>query len=525
MPPQHEFSNPSVAMLSPPIIDTGLDNTPRHRHCLDSPPIVLQSDKFLDDLKDVLTFLKMQEFSYSRRTILNQQDHQREIESKPSYLPPFHDQFRPIMISWMYSVADTYRLMPIVVSTGVYILDTCAIDLLNNSSDPSDCQRGAYLLIAVTAFNMAVKCHETKVFPLDQLAKLVGPLASTTSAAQSCNPDTICSTERRLLHRCGWKLYCPTPHDFLLQFATVLRDEYQDAVVSFAVLHLKRSLLWEHILHQEKGEGGLFSTCTKAYAAFLFGMEQAGLPLGDKQAASQSLLRAADLSIQTPKLSEAYAWLSRAQFLQNQLEKQNRLRQEKENRIRQEKENRIRQEKEINLRQENETRLRPSTNTSNGFVSTTAFPDQQLEEPSRDPQHVAQGAKQKQLVSYKAPEAAPKVVVPIEQDYETDSVDNSSKSVASSVISELSIMSSVISDLSVVFCSYNLFGDAIEVVPTESKDRSNSMKAPIIVTVDESTNLVLSESMDDDGFEVSFEKDMDSEVGLITSPREVSTVF
>ena len=104
---------------------------------------------------------------------------------------------------------------------------------------------------------------------------------------------------------------------------------------------------------------------------------------------------------------------------------------------------------------------------------------------------MVQGAKQKQLVSYKAPEAAPKVVGSIEQDYETDSVDNSSKSVASSVISELSIMSSVISDLSVVFCSYNLFGDAIEVVPTESKDRSNSMKAPIIVTVDESTNLVL----------------------------------
>jgi len=487
---------------------------------------------FLDDLKDTLTFLKMQEISYNRRRMRKLQEHRRRTQGshdgKICDLPPFHDAWRPVMISWMYHIADTFRLMPIVVATGVYILDTCAWDLYNPSSRTYK-QKELYPLMTMTALNMAVKCHETKMFPLDQLVQLLGA-GGGSAADRSYRPEDVSAMERRLLHRCGWKLHCPTTHDYLLQFVTVLKEEYQGPVTSNAVNHLKRSLLWEHILHQDKKEAGLFSTSTMAYAAFLLGMEDAGLPLEDKQAACLALLEVANLSAQTPRLSEAYNWLCKAQSLQTQLE------------------------------QGNDIRRKASVVVGDKDVPAHASPQRKRGEPTVDDSCTDQMSCE---TTQSHPVASSSDVAIVEPDDDEDDESDDDNGVADDQsTSVMSFGSSTTSDLSVIFCSYSSDGDAVEVVATdnisveeeddanESMDQSANVQVlPTVVEEEEQeapapnpafddvddceeeeddeeeepAKLVLSESLDEDGFEVSFEsKHTDHLLNLVTSPREVS---
>lgn len=423
------------------------------------------------------------------------------------------------MISWMYHVADMFRLMPIVVATGIHILDNCAWDLCNPSSRTYN-QKELYPLMTMTALNMAVKCHETKMFPLEQLVQLLGT-GGGSSADRSYTPDDVCAMERRLLHRCGWKFHCPTTHDYLLRFATVLAKEHQVAVTSFAVMHLKRSLLWEHILHEEKREGDFFSTCTLAYAAFLLAMEDARLPLEHKQAACLVLLDVANLSAQTPRLSEAYNWLSKANKLQAQLEQGKNLHQA------------------------------TSATTSNNAVPAHVSPEPLQEEPSVDMIDDSCTDQTSCDTRQSNPVASSSEVVIVEPDYDDENgvADDHSTST-------MSYDSSVTSNHSVIFCSYNgSDGDSVEVVATnnlsveeyddddESMDYSTSVAGlptvaeeeeqddPGIDDVDdweeddgdEPARLVLSESLDEDGFEVAFEDKNTHR--LVASPREVSAAL
>ena len=481
---------------------------------------------FLEDLRDVMAFLKMQEASYHRRTIRKRLEHQRRTQNfhggKMSNLPPFHDDWRPVMISWMHHVADTFRLMPIVVATGVYILDTCAVALCNPSS-PAHVQKELYPLMTMTALNMAVKCHETKMFPLDQLVQLLGK-GGGSSAEESYTPNDVCAMERRLLHRCGWKLHCPTTHDFLLRFVTVLAQGHQTSVTSSAVMFLKQSLMWEHILHREKKEEGLFSTCTLAYAAFLLAMEDAGLPLADKQAACLALLEVASLSAQTPQLPEAYNWLIKAKSLQVQLERGNSLRQAS------------------SVANEKAPPVHSSTERQQEDTTVDLLDDISTDQMSCDTEQ-----------SHLAPSSCNVAIVEPDSDDENVVPDDHSTSMMS--------YGSVISEHSVIFCSYSSDGDAVEVVATdisveeeedvddESMDHSATVTVlptvveeeeqeppegnPAIVTVDDCEEdedkperLVLSESLDEDGFEVAIQrKNADSLANLVTSPREVSAAL
>ena len=78
------------------------------------------AQRFLDDLRDVVQALKAQEALY------------RSTSNTP--LPLFFDSWRPVMVSWMYSVIDTFALQEICVPTGIYFLDTCSHLLANNLS-------------------------------------------------------------------------------------------------------------------------------------------------------------------------------------------------------------------------------------------------------------------------------------------------------------------------------------------------------------------------------------------------------
>ena len=438
-----------------------------------------QNDQlFVDELKDVLAFLKMQETSYERRRLRKFEEHRRKnpnaYDGISNNLPPFYDAWRPVMVSWMYHVADTFRLMPIVVATGMYILDTCALDLYNASSRTYN-QKELYPLMTMTALNMAVKCHETKMFPLDQLVQLLGA-GGESSSDRSYTPDDVTAMERRLLHRCGWKLHCPTAYDFLLRYATVLGDEYKKPVTGFAVTHLKQSLLWEHIIHQNKQDSG-FRPSTLAYAAFLLAMEDAGVPLDAKQAACLCLLEVAKLSAQTPRLSEAYNWLFNAKSLQQQLQ------------------------------QGNNTR-RVATTTVNDSAPVTASTQQAHAVPSSSD------------------------VAVVEPDTEDESVageDDQS-------LSMMSYGSTSISDHSFVFCSHSSDGDSVEVISMDDyeivdddEDSLNQSTVTVLPTVveeeedEEPTKLVLTESLDEDGFEISFaNKHTHLLSSLVASPRDVS---
>lgn len=475
-----------------------------------------QEDRvFLEDLKDVVRRLKVQEASYHRRRIRKQEHYQGRSQRSNSIntrnLPPFYESWRPVMVSWMYHVADTFRLMPIVVSTGTYILDTCAWSLWCSSS--SNNNKELYPLMTMTALNMAVKCHETKMFPLEQLVQLLG-MGGGSSSERSYTPEDVCAMERKLLHKCGWKLHCPTTHDYLLRFATVLREECRDSVVSAAVMHLKRSLLWEHVLHQKqeregiRGDEFLFSTCTAAYASFLLSMEDVGLPLADKQAACLALLEVSNLSAQTPHLAQAYTWLFEAKSLQTHLE------------------------------QGNNPRRAPESSANDTTVpahATAASPqvDEQPDEPALD--------------EMSCDTTNTMTVVTIEQDSDDEHrMEN--------VGSPMSYGSSNASEHEVIFCSYSTDGDAVEVVASEnnsSADDDQSMdsepesvlptvledeeldpaadNANVVADVsdeedDEPAKLVLTESLDEDGFEVAFEgkADADGLASLVTSPRDVS---
>ena len=474
------------------------------------------------------------------------------------------------MISWMYHVADTFRLMPIVVATGVFILDTCAWDLCNSGiKNP----REVYPLMTMTALNMAVKCHETKMFPLDQLVQLLGP-DGRSSKGKQYTPAQICSMERKLLHMCSWKLHKPTTHDYLLRFVEVLPIDRRDAIVCFAVLHLKQSLLWEHVAHQQQITKQItshpFSDCTLAYAAFLLAMEDAGLPLVDKQAACMALSHAAHLSAQTPMLSEAYNWLHQARFLQTQLE------QGKTNP----------KTAAVSPAPANHTLVavpahaiapqeQPTVHTTADFLndsSDTMSSDTTSSVAGvREPQSM-QGSSEHSdllLVSFDdennqqpsidthddsfASEAPAAVVVQEEGDESDDeSYDDRSTSLMSQCSSS--------THEEVIFCSYSSDGDAFEVIatdhPLEIEEDDQSMtqsdtSMSILPTVmeeghdggekvlqnvveeqcdddesddeEEAAKLVLTESLNEDGFEVAIQGKSNSDPSsLVTSPREVS---
>lgn len=295
------------------------------------PPSLLRpTPQLLDELHDILTVLMTRETSYYDATI-----HGNVARSRAA-------SWRPIMVSWMHSVVDTFSLMPQLVPAGLYYLDRCA-------AAGSTCDQLQYPLMAMTCLNLAVKVHETKMFPLDQLVLLLGKSAVGVKCQQQqqqlqerYTPAEIVQMERTLMNQCQWHLHPPTSHEFLLQFGLLLPVHLRSPVVSAAQTHLKHASLWEHVLHQQTLPSTTTTTTTMtmtlppappgprpflpsilAYAGLLLAMEDVSLqvPLAVKQTCCQSLLQVAGLSAHTPRLEEAYNYMVLAGSLQDQLVK------------------------------------------------------------------------------------------------------------------------------------------------------------------------------------------------------------
>jgi hypothetical protein len=154
-----------------------------------------------------------------------------------------------------------------------------------------------YQLVGLTALQLAIKVHETKLLPLQQLVRM-GNGGMTV--------EQVMSMERKVLETCQWKLHPPTPECFLLAYSDLLLlllPETQALLVPVALLGIRQALL------QEKD----FKPSVLAYASLLVAMEQASpsnMPLSVKQAFGSHMLQVSGLSGGTPGLAEAFAWLS-----------------------------------------------------------------------------------------------------------------------------------------------------------------------------------------------------------------------
>jgi hypothetical protein len=65
-------------------------------------PSILQEQQRLEDMRDILQVLKSQELKY---------DDNNNNDNDTNGFPKYYDSWRPVMVSWMYSVVDTFALM------------------------------------------------------------------------------------------------------------------------------------------------------------------------------------------------------------------------------------------------------------------------------------------------------------------------------------------------------------------------------------------------------------------------------
>mmetsp|Transcript_9141 Transcript_9141/g.23162 ORF Transcript_9141/g.23162 Transcript_9141/m.23162 type:complete len:650 (-) Transcript_9141:149-2098(-) len=324
----HQTSGPQIVVHHP------LQPQQQQIQPLPAPPMMM-----LDNIKDVVHVLKRRELTYCNTysTTANSNNNTTCV-----------DKWRPVMVSWMWSVIDTFSLMPQLVPTGLYFLDMCSSTsssniLTENGADPAT----VYPLMAMTALNLAVKVHETKMFPLDQLVLLFGKQGnnnnSSTTASSSpqqqpsklrYTPKDVVEMEEKILRQCHWQLHPPTPHEFLLQFGLVLPVQYRSQVVIHAQQRVKHASLWDHARGGSSSHTSTpspppmepFLPSTMAYASLLLAMEdpRLNLPLEIKQTTCRALLQVSGLSAHTPRLEEAYNWMILATSLQDQLIQQRR---------------------------------------------------------------------------------------------------------------------------------------------------------------------------------------------------------
>jgi hypothetical protein len=224
----------------------------------------LPSKDRLDEIADVIAVMKRLEATTYRRPA------------------PSKDPWRPIMMSWMCSMVDIFHLVPQVLSTALWYLDH-ASPLVHNPSD--------YQLAGLTALQLAIKVHETRIFPLEQLVR-IGNTGIT--------PNDVTEMERKLLKTIQWKLHPPTVECFVYTYSELLQESSRKVLLATTFRYIRQALLQEHE----------FENSTLAYASMLVAMEEVPIPLQDKQSFATTMLQVAELSAYTPGLSDAFQWLS-----------------------------------------------------------------------------------------------------------------------------------------------------------------------------------------------------------------------
>jgi hypothetical protein len=234
----------------------------------------------LAELQDVISILQRQEVKYHYPP-------SRTSTSTSSHTQQAKDPWKPIMISWMYNVVDIFQLNPIVVATATYYLDQAAPRLIRSPSD--------YQLLGLTTLCLAIKVHETRLFPVEELVKL-------GNSGFTC--DEVIQMEQSLLCVLNWHLHPPTPECFVHAYAELLLWECDSTSTSTTLVEVKTAAL--PLVRQALVEEVPLPYSILSYAALLVAMEQVQMSVPAKQAFCQRILQVAGLSATTPGLAQAY---------------------------------------------------------------------------------------------------------------------------------------------------------------------------------------------------------------------------
>lgn len=155
-----------------------------------------------DIVLDTLNAMKIQESTtYKRRP-----------EDRVSLACPESAGWRELIVSWFYIVADAFQLRHNVVTAATYYLDVALEEALVAS-------RVEYQLVSLTAFQLAIKLYELKVFRLSDLIKL--------SKDSDFKESDIMDKERELISVLNWYLHPPTSNCFLGEYILLLPSEDQ----------------------------------------------------------------------------------------------------------------------------------------------------------------------------------------------------------------------------------------------------------------------------------------------------------
>jgi hypothetical protein len=250
----------------------------------------------MQHLHDVLSVMRNQEREYYSNR------HQRGHYNPP----PMYG--RSNFVQWMSSVVDIFQLAPQIVATGMYFLDACCCCTSSTTSYSGRqvIDHTLYPLLGMTCLELAIKMHDTKLFPLDELVKM---------GSTPCSIKDLVDMEAKVMHWLQWKLNPPTPNCFIHQYGllleAILNHHYQGPYLSGTVQEITDEAI------------GLVRLClydptippaVAGYAAFLVALEghqlQHSLPMVCKHDFGRHLLNLTGLSASSPGLANAYQLLS-----------------------------------------------------------------------------------------------------------------------------------------------------------------------------------------------------------------------
>jgi hypothetical protein len=221
----------------------------------------------LEELKDMYTVMLRQEATTYKICIPEDDD----------------DAWRPLMVAWMYNIVDIFQLVPQVVGSAMYYLDK-AHPLVRTPSD--------YQLLGLTALQLGIKVHETKLFPIEQLVRI---------GNSGFSVDDVIRMEQRLLVHLEYKLHPPTAECFVLSYYELLPKNAD--ILRQAFDSVRRAMV--------AVDSGSVRYSVLAYASLLVAMESAtSLSLEQKKTFGWNMMQLAGLTADSPGLVEAYEWLA-----------------------------------------------------------------------------------------------------------------------------------------------------------------------------------------------------------------------
>jgi hypothetical protein len=324
-----------MMQLPPPSQQEQVYTAPRCHHSLVSPSSSSPSGSYsyeqsqqqqqqyqeeLEDLQDVVGTMRRQEVLYYKMP---------QQQQRLTALPPY----RPILIQWMFSVVEIFHLAPQIVPTALYYLDQCtssttrtlaggggeassSLLLLPGITTTNTTAAQYYQLLGMTCLELAIKVHDTKMFPLQELVRM--------GQAGVVTVEQLIQMEAVVLKHLGWNLHPPTPHCFVHQYGRLLQvccsttnnggNTTTASTASTSSISVERALL----LVKRGVYSELLVTLPPsilAYAAMLAAMEEAPLSCCVSTLAKQSfcghMVQVAGLSANSPGLSQAYQTMKR----------------------------------------------------------------------------------------------------------------------------------------------------------------------------------------------------------------------